>query len=132
MAEMDVYEVEEKVPSKRIDIQYRRPKTYRRVFARIIDLLLLLLIGVLLFLGLRAIVNNTQTAKDALARIDETMVESGVYVEVEGEQIDLISIWTASQIFPTEKGWKDSARRSKKSSSSMRRKMYLWKIILPL
>lgn len=90
MAEMDVYEVEEKVPSKRIDIQYRRPKTYRRVFARIIDLLLLLLVGVLLFLGLRAIVNNTQTAKDALARIDETMIESGVYVEVEGEQIDLI------------------------------------------
>lgn len=90
MSEMDVYAVESKPATHKINIQYRRPKTFKRVFARIVDLLLLVVVGILLFLGLRAIVNSTEASQAALKRIDDAMVESGVYVLVDGKGVDRI------------------------------------------
>ena len=98
MAEMNVYDVNPQVPKKvGLHIQYARARTYKKVFAKIIDLLLLAVIGVLLFVGTRAIVQSTSYYQQVQERTDTTLENSGLYIKTSGELVDAVDYYNSKK-----------------------------------
>lgn len=64
-----------------VNINYTQPRFWHRVMANFIDFFLLLLTGLLLFVGVRATVVNTSIHKAADQTILETQLNSGLYVK---------------------------------------------------
>lgn len=77
----------------KVHIHYQKAKTYKRIFARLVDLLLMVLFGMLFYLGIRAIVMNTSSYKEASERTNETMKDSGLYVESDGVYRDIVTYY---------------------------------------
>ncbi len=83
MAEQDIYEVRPKAQNVELNVRYTRAKTYKKVFAKIIDLLLFALVGILFFISARAIVQSSDYYQEVYTGLQEMMVSSGVYVETD-------------------------------------------------
>lgn len=76
---------------KNHNITYTKAKLYRRIFAKLIDLLVLVIIGIAIFFGARAIVQSTSYHQEVQARIDDIMLSSGLYIDVDGTNYDVIN-----------------------------------------
>jgi uncharacterized RDD family membrane protein YckC len=63
-----------------IHIEYQLAPFHRRIFAYVIDFLIAALLGIMVFLGYRAICFSTSSFKAAEATIADTIASSGLYV----------------------------------------------------
>ena len=99
MSEMDVYSVNNKnqegiEEKSSLEIKYQRASLTHRVFARIIDLFIAVVIGVGLFFAVRGIVHATPQFKNIEQRMNQTMLNSGLYVENEDKNlIDIVGFY---------------------------------------
>ena len=83
------------------EIRYVRAKTSRRLFANLVDLLIFALIGVLLFIGVRAIVEATPGYTEKFDRMTEIRLDSSLYVEDEGQILDVGGYLSAESTYTT-------------------------------
>ena len=61
---MDVYQVKEQTKDKEpLTINYTRPKMLHRILANLIDIFIMVILFLALFIGVRAIVQNTPSYK---------------------------------------------------------------------
>ena len=77
-----------------VNINYTQPKFWHRIMANFIDFFLFLVTGVLLFVGVRAIVVNTPAHQAADQTMVDVQLNSGLYVKDtndEGKIIDVIA-----------------------------------------
>ena len=92
----DVYQVKESLNnSEVVTVNYVRPKFWHRVMANFVDIFLMLLLFVGLFVGTRAIVQNTAYYKNKMSSMHQMQLDSGLYVanpgnDVSGGNIDII------------------------------------------
>lgn len=93
----DVYQVKETDTNEKevLTINYSRPKFWHRLMANFTDIFIMLALFLGIFVGVRAIVQNTAYYKGVFARIDEMQLESGLYVknpgnDVSGKNYDII------------------------------------------
>lgn len=92
---MDVYQVKETSNSiPEVNISYTRSRLLHRVLANLIDIFIMLILFIGLFIGTRAIVQNTPSYKSKMAVMKEMQLASGLYVENPGNTVsgDLIDI----------------------------------------
>ena len=86
-----------------INIEYHRPIFHRRVLANLIDAMLFALIFVLLFLGLKSVVESSKPYLRARDHVQTVQRDSGLYGEKNGRYYDVVSLYkedtklTASQ-----------------------------------
>ena len=71
------------------EIKYARPKFWRRVFACLVDLLIFAVVAIFLFVGVRAIYMSTEGYQTKENRLTEMKLESSLYVEKEGQVVDI-------------------------------------------
>lgn len=98
--EDEVYEVEKKVEKPGVVFEYYHPAFWKRVSIIVFDALIWALICLGLFIGCRAIVQNTQTYKDNVALLDERKGESGIFL-YDAEQkryVDIVSFYNSSDV----------------------------------
>lgn len=74
-----------------VTIEYTHPKFWHRVMANLLDILIFALSTVLMFICVRAIVINTNGYKKQANYIDETRLNSGLYVKDDKRIITLVS-----------------------------------------
>lgn len=74
-----------------ITIEYTHPKFWHRVMANLLDIIIFALSVVLMFICVRAIVINTPHYKSQSSYIDQTRLNSGLYVKDDKRIITLIS-----------------------------------------
>ncbi len=98
MSEMSVYDVSPN-REKKVDlhVQYVRARTYKKVFAKIIDLLLLAVVGVLLFVATRATVQAFPAYQNIQERINTTLEDSGIYVKNGDDLIDSVDYYNSKK-----------------------------------
>jgi hypothetical protein len=88
--------------SNDIKLEYYRPMFHRRVFADIIDILLMLCFAILSFMGLRAIFQNSNEYQFREQRMNSNRESSGIYVYNE-TKYTLITDYYASDSSITSK-----------------------------
>ena len=71
------------------EITYQRAKFWRRIFANLVDLLIFAVVAVFLFVGVRAIYMSTDKYQSKENRLTEMKLESSLYVEKDGEVVDV-------------------------------------------
>lgn len=71
--------VNESLSGPKVEIVYQRPKLFRRVMANALDVMLLIFLGVVSFLGFRAIVRSTEGYKAKEAELLSIRLESQMY-----------------------------------------------------
>lgn len=64
-----------------IEVEYQRPKFWRRVVANLFDLILTFFVFMTLFVSIKEIVNSTSSYKKMKSTIDTLNLESGLYVK---------------------------------------------------
>lgn len=75
-----------------IHIEYQKAPLNKRVYARILDLFIGVAIGLLVYLGVRAIFTSLPDYQAKQSYVDTTMVESGLYIEEEdGQKRDAVT-----------------------------------------
>ena len=92
---MDVYQVKDTPQNDEVmTINYTRPKLFHRLLANLVDIFIMVLLFIGLFIGTRAIVQNTDHYKGQMARQRELQQESGLYVQNPGNDVsgDLVDI----------------------------------------
>ncbi len=94
MSEMSAYDVGRQDKKPKMDVRYTRAKIYRRVFSRLIDLTLFVLVGLLLFFGTREIIRTMPFYRQAEQEVLRVMVNSGIYVEVDDGYQDVVTYYT--------------------------------------
>ena len=72
------------------EIKYQRPKFHRRIFANLVDLLILAACTILLFIGVRAIAQATPSYKEENGRLLEIRLDSCLYVDTEDGQVEVM------------------------------------------
>ena len=82
--------MEEKAEPQKIE--YFHPMFHRRIFADLIDALLMLTLAILLFVGFRAALLASPESQMRSKRMEENRSESGLYVESDG-QFSLLSAY---------------------------------------
>ena len=70
-----------------IEIRYVRPRFHRRVFANLLDIIIMAVVTVLLFMGARAIVQSAPSYVAKEEEIVACMKNSGMYVVQWGHQL---------------------------------------------
>lgn len=95
----DIVNVEEagkvstnKIPE--ISIQYKPAPFHRRIFANLIDILILALLFFLLFIGIRQIVSSSSEYISKQEYITQTRKESGLYIEYKNQLTDIVSYYS--------------------------------------
>ena len=84
---MDVYQVKEQTKDKEpLTINYTRPRMLHRILANLIDIFIMALLFLALFIGVRAIVQNTPSYKTQMNQMRSIQVECGLYVERPGSE----------------------------------------------
>ena len=93
----DVYQVRDNEVENNevLTINYTRPKLFHRVLANLVDIFIMLVLFLSLFMGVRAIVQNTKYYKTAQNRLVEMQIASGLYTDnigndVTGKYYDII------------------------------------------
>ena len=92
---MDVYQVTESPENNEVvTINYTRPRMFHRLLGNLIDIFVMVVLFIGLFVGTRAIVQNTDHYKAQMTRQRELQQESGLYVENPGNDVsgDLVDI----------------------------------------
>lgn len=74
------------------EIKYRRAKFWRRIFANLLDLIILIITTFLLFAGVRAIASCFGSVSASQSRLKQMREESGLYHPKEEGSSELISI----------------------------------------
>ena len=93
---MDVYQVKEQPENKEtFVVNYTRPRLLHRVLANLIDIFVMAVLFIGLFIGARAIVQNTSDYKKMMSEMKTIQLDSGLYVKnpgnsVSGDTIDII------------------------------------------
>ena len=77
----DVYQVREEKKEEQMRVEYSRPKFWHRCMANFVDFFIFAIMFILLFIGTRAIVQNTDSYKKVQAQIDQIQLDSGLYRE---------------------------------------------------
>ena len=93
-----------------IAISYVRAKFFRRIMANLVDLLIFVLVFLCLFLGVREIVKNTDEYKVQEAKMTEIMLDSGLYVNDNGQIKDVISYINGQTSFSASKKRDDAIK----------------------
>lgn len=84
MSEQPLFTEEQQNPlNPKINIKYHKASVYKKVFARLFDLLLAVAIGLSIFLGIRALVLKIPYYASATKEIDQMMDASGIYEDDE-------------------------------------------------
>ena len=79
---------------QKIVIDYERPKLHRRVLAVIIDLIIFMFAFLIVFISVRAIMENTARYSSAMENVETVRLESGVYIENDsGVLYDVVSVY---------------------------------------
>lgn len=79
----------------KIEIRYVMPKFHRRVFANLLDIILLAFVFFGLFMGARSIVTNSGAYKSKENELASMMSESGLYYvnQANNEYVDIVSYY---------------------------------------
>lgn len=94
MSEMSVYDVNQNREKQvGLHIQYVQARTYKKVFAKIIDLLLLAVLGILFFVATRATVQAFPGYQKIQERVNTTLEDSGIYIRDGGELVDAVDYY---------------------------------------
>ena len=75
-----------------VNINYTQPRFWHRVMANFIDFFLFLVTGILLFIGVRAIVVNTPTHKSADQTLTNVQLSSALYVKDTNDNDRIIDV----------------------------------------
>ena len=82
----DPYQVREHENNEVLRVEYTRPKFWHRCMANFVDFFIMLATFLGLFIGIRAIVQNTPSYKETLSRLGQLQIQSGLYVDSEEGQ----------------------------------------------
>lgn len=93
----DVYDVRPETKKVNLNVRYTRAKTSRKIFAKIIDLLFFLLIGILFFVAARAIVQSSSYYQEVYNGLQEMMVSSGVYLKIDDQLVESSEYYNDSE-----------------------------------
>ena len=74
------------------EIKYRRAKFWRRIFANLLDIIILIVSTFLLFAGVRALASCFDSVSSSQLRLKEMREDSGLYHPKEEESNELVSI----------------------------------------
>ena len=77
----DPYQVREHENNEVLRVEYTRPKFWHRCMANFVDFFIMLATFLGLFVGIRAIVQNTPSYKTSLARMGQIQIQSGLYID---------------------------------------------------
>ena len=80
--------MEQQLKNKQVKIEYTRPKMHRRIFASLIDMMLLVFVFIAMFLLTRQIVISVPYYKEVDKQVVKDRTESGLYIEYNGHLID--------------------------------------------
>lgn len=84
----------EEETNKQINISYTRPFFHRRIFADLIDVILLVIVWLLMFIAFRAIAATFPSYKSAYNEINTTQLASGLYMEEDGQTVTVVTHYT--------------------------------------
>ena len=84
-------------PKENIQIIYNPAKFIHRLLADLIDILLMILVGSMVFIGIRSILDKTPDYSEAASRVKTTKVDSGLYLDVSGEIIEIVTYFSNSK-----------------------------------
>lgn len=76
---------------KEINLEYTYPKIGRRIWARIVDFLLMILLFIISFICVRSIYINTDKYKNYEIRSEEIRLESGLYIRDNKKIISVVT-----------------------------------------
>ena len=93
--------------SEEIRIEYKRPPFYRRVFANLIDIILVALCFFSFFIGIRSIVTSNSSYKEKISVINKTKKECGLFIEYQGHYVDVVTYLNAQKDFSSSKKIKE-------------------------
>ncbi|MDD4532120.1 MAG: RDD family protein [Bacilli bacterium] len=78
----------------KIVINYEYPKLHRRIFALIIDLILMMFAFFSIFVSIRGIMNHTDRYPSAMQNVEKTRLDSGIYIRDDsGNLVDVVSLY---------------------------------------
>lgn len=104
--------IEEEKTQEPAQVVYTQPTLFRRVMANLLDLLIFVFLTVALLFAARAIVNNTPAHIAQLNKVNQTRLDSCLYVENKsGTQITIIQYLDDSGEIATEFKRMDLARQ---------------------
>ncbi len=82
----DPYQVREHSTNEVLRVEYTKPKFWHRCMANFVDFFLMLVTFLGLFIGIRAIVQNTPSYKATISRMSQIQIQSGLYIESDAGQ----------------------------------------------
>jgi hypothetical protein len=94
---------DEEEKSEGIHIQYHKALMSKRIFSKIVDFLLAFLFGLLFFLMMRGILSSTSFYQEKKNYVDYVMLNSGLYIEKDGERYDVVSYYKNQDTSAKEK-----------------------------
>ena len=77
----DPYQVKEVKTNEVLRVEYTKPKFWHRCMANFVDFFIMLATFLGLFIGIRAIVQNTPSYKQSLSKLGQMQIQSGLYVD---------------------------------------------------
>lgn len=77
----DPYQVQEHTNNEVLTVEYTRPKFWHRCMANFVDFFIMLVLFLGLFIGTRAIVQNTSSYKSSISRLGQLQINSGLYID---------------------------------------------------
>ena len=77
----DPYQVKEVKTNEVLKVEYTKPKFWHRCMANFVDFFIMLATFLGLFIGIRAIVQNTPSYKQSLSKLGQMQIQSGLYVD---------------------------------------------------
>lgn len=75
----DVYQVKQTKKEEQVRVEYSLPKFWHRCLANLVDFFLFAITALICFIGVRAIVQNTDSYKGVQSQIDEIQLSTGLY-----------------------------------------------------
>ena len=77
----DPYQVREHENNEVLRVEYTKPKFWHRCMANFVDFFIMLIMFLGLFIGVRAIVQNTSSYKSSISRLGQIQIQSGLYID---------------------------------------------------
>lgn len=74
-----------------IKIEYAYPKLGRRIWARIVDFLIMILLFLISFISVRSIYTSTSTYKNNIKKYEEIRLDSGLYIQDDTKIISVVT-----------------------------------------
>lgn len=89
---VDTISEEPKKPVQKIDIDYYPPKLSRRVFARITDAVIMMIVFLLSFISIKAIYETTPLYQDTVEILTTIRLDSGIYAKRDDQILNVATI----------------------------------------